>query len=313
MVPFKNILVAYQSENRDRGAIRFAIDLARASGGQVTILEVVRLSPYGLEEGEAVLENFQGIVSRTAEDHLKELAGELGGHDLPVFTRVIYGRPAVELIRQVLSNDHDLVVKTAGGRGGVADRLLGSIDMRLLRACPCPVMIMKDGRGKPFRRILAAVDPVSVDERDLNLNGEILRVAAFLAEFGHAEIHVLHAWSAWGESLLRSRIRSEELATYVKSMRNQAARALAETLSSWRSVVPGRNRHLLKGDPEKAIPLFISKGQIDLLVMGTVAREGFSGFLVGNTAEMILGRIACSVLALKPRGFVSPIKIKGSD
>jgi nucleotide-binding universal stress UspA family protein len=42
--------------------------------------------------------------------------------------------------------------------------------------------------------------------------------------------------------------------------------------------------------------------------MGTVARTGISGFIIGNTAENILQKIDCSLLALKPQGFVSPVK-----
>jgi len=42
--------------------------------------------------------------------------------------------------------------------------------------------------------------------------------------------------------------------------------------------------------------------------MGTVARTGISGFIIGNTAENILEEISCSLIALKPEGFVSPVK-----
>ena len=47
----------------------------------------------------------------------------------------------------------------------------------------------------------------------------------------------------------------------------------------------------------------------DLLVMGTIARTGIAGFIVGNTAERLLPRIPCSVLAIKPEGFVSPVTL----
>jgi len=41
--------------------------------------------------------------------------------------------------------------------------------------------------------------------------------------------------------------------------------------------------------------------------MGTVARTGIKGLIIGNTAEVILNGIQCSVLAVKPDGFVSPL------
>jgi hypothetical protein len=43
--------------------------------------------------------------------------------------------------------------------------------------------------------------------------------------------------------------------------------------------------------------------------MGTVCRTGAAGFLIGNTAETILADVTCSILALKPEGFISPIEM----
>ncbi|HDV5714231.1 TPA: universal stress protein, partial [Legionella pneumophila] len=64
----------------------------------------------------------------------------------------------------------------------------------------------------------------------------------------------------------------------------------------------------VKGRPSELIPSSINANKIDMLVMGTVARTGISGFIIGNTAENILQKINCSLWALKPQGFVSPVK-----
>lgn len=49
--------------------------------------------------------------------------------------------------------------------------------------------------------------------------------------------------------------------------------------------------------------------EADLLVMGTVCRTGIAGFFIGNTAESLIPDATCSVLALKPDGFVSPVEM----
>jgi universal stress protein E len=51
----------------------------------------------------------------------------------------------------------------------------------------------------------------------------------------------------------------------------------------------------------------IAKARINLLVMGTIARTGLPGVLIGNTAEKVLDSVHCSVVAIKPAGFVSPL------
>jgi nucleotide-binding universal stress UspA family protein len=43
--------------------------------------------------------------------------------------------------------------------------------------------------------------------------------------------------------------------------------------------------------------------------MGTVARTGIPGFIMGNTAETILNQIDASVLAIKPPGFGTPVTL----
>ena len=68
--------------------------------------------------------------------------------------------------------------------------------------------------------------------------------------------------------------------------------------------------HLLKGNAKDEIPRLAGELQVDLIVMGTLARAGIPGFIMGNTAETILNRIDCSVLAVKPDGFVTPVMLE---
>jgi nucleotide-binding universal stress UspA family protein len=68
--------------------------------------------------------------------------------------------------------------------------------------------------------------------------------------------------------------------------------------------------HILKGRAGYLIPEVSRKLGIELIVMGTVSRTGIEGLFIGNTAEEILERVDCSVLAVKPDGFVTPVKIQ---
>ncbi|MCK7506615.1 MAG: universal stress protein [Desulfobacterales bacterium] len=57
------------------------------------------------------------------------------------------------------------------------------------------------------------------------------------------------------------------------------------------------------------IPALAKRKGIELIVMGTVCRTGIAGFLMGNTAEMVLQQVNCSVLTVKPDGFKTPVKL----
>jgi nucleotide-binding universal stress UspA family protein len=64
---------------------------------------------------------------------------------------------------------------------------------------------------------------------------------------------------------------------------------------------------LLHGNPTIVIPQRVKELDADLLGLGTASRTGLSGWLMGNTAEAILGSIDRTVITLKPEGFVSPV------
>ena len=61
--------------------------------------------------------------------------------------------------------------------------------------------------------------------------------------------------------------------------------------------------------PDFAIMNCIEQHDIDLVVMGTVGRAGISGFITGNTAERLLPRIPCSLLAVKPPDYNTPVSL----
>jgi nucleotide-binding universal stress UspA family protein len=66
----------------------------------------------------------------------------------------------------------------------------------------------------------------------------------------------------------------------------------------------------LKGSPRKQIPAFADEIEVYLVVMGTEAHTGISGFFMGNTAVTILNRLDCSILAVKPPEIVTPVTLE---
>lgn len=67
-------------------------------------------------------------------------------------------------------------------------------------------------------------------------------------------------------------------------------------------------KHLIKGAAKQCIPDFVRQNNIAVVIMGTAARTGIPGLLIGNTADTILQLIDSSVITVKPAEFISPIK-----
>ncbi len=322
MKRFNNILFVCESAVDGGMALARAVTLAENNQAQLTVVEVMDepLSIVGAVSGNVSAETIQKAMLEERQERLKRLI-ETVRTDIHVNTRVLLGTPFLEIIREVLQGQRDLVIKPAHG-DSMLGRIFGSNDMHLLRKCPCPVWLMKPTGPKTYRRILAAVDFGKENDKDKknSLNRQVLEMATSLSHSEFSELHIVHVWRAYGESALRSgfaQMPEAKLDVYlddIQQQHHQWLNGLMDDLSAWVGedavdyVKP--RLHLLKGDAKDEIPRLAGELQADLIVMGTLARAGIPGFIMGNTAEAILNRINCSVLAVKPEGFVTPVSLK---
>ena len=230
---------------------------------------------------------------------------------VPVGGKMLYGTPFLEIIREVLRNEHDLVMTTAEGRGGLKERLFGSTTMHLMRKCPCPVWVIKPSQPEWHTRILAAVDPAPLDEEQYAVNIKIMDLATALARRQQSELVVVHTWTFPVEHSLRSGYvgPSVEVDRWVDEARDLHRRRLIELLRPYPLQDLKSQVYLLKGEPGHLIPELAAEKEVGLIVMGTVSRTGVAGLLIGNTAERILRQVDCSVLTVKPDGFVTPVRL----
>ena len=179
-----------------------------------------------------------------------------------------------------------------------------------MRKCPCPVWAIKPSSKTGFDRIMAAVDFDPAHEENQALNTKIIELASSLAEFQDAELYVVHAWRLYGENLLRNRsgLRPNEIDKIVERSLETHRRWLNDLVQKNAPTIPEHRIHLLKGEAGDLIPETAIKIKVDLIVMGTVGRTGIPGYFIGNTAERILQQVNCSVMAVKPDRFVSPVE-----
>ena len=317
MKRFKNILLIHDPASPDEGALRRASSLARRNQARLTLFSVLKDIPPSayLVVPDRSVSQLQAELSEERSEMLDQQARHIAADGVEVATRVVTGMPFLEIIRQVLREQHDLVIVTAEGKGGIKERVFGSTSMHLMRKCPCPVWVMKPKRAEPYRRILAAVDVADrfTDEPERrSLNSVIMQLASDLARMDHSELHLVQAWSLYAEGYLEARGGMSE--KQIRKMRQELKQQYESRISTLLGDIDLRgvefHQHLVRSSASEAIIKLVRKHQIDLLVMGTVCRTGLAGFFIGNTAEKVLGNVDCSVLTLKPEGFVSPVTLE---
>lgn len=322
---FKDILCVVEAGEACKPALERAVSLAENNQASLTVVDVVErvTAGIGMPEGGPSSTDLQAAMVSAHERRLEPLVKPYRKR-VDIRTKILRGVPFLEIVREVLRSGRDLVIKTPETRNWL-DRLFGSDDMHLLRKCPCPVWLIKAEAPKSCRRILAAVDvdagypPAALKTRQA-LNRQILELASSLALSEFSELHVAHAWEAVGESTMRGAIMrtpEEQIIAYVEQVRREHEQALDALMYEMESSL-GQDTlehlkpetHLVKGWARKEIPVLAKQLEADLVVMGTVARTGVPGFIMGNTAETILNHIDCSVLAIKPPGFVTPVTLE---
>jgi nucleotide-binding universal stress UspA family protein len=303
---FNNILVDIDATASAHPALERAIQLAKRSGGTLAVADVMMLPGYSHDYLPA---SVQESLVRDRRHQLARIVGQVS--EVHAEAKLLLGRPATVLIEEVLRSNHDLLMRSHA-RDAATSGLsqFGAVDMELLRNCPCPVLLVRQGQPATTPRIACAVDASSEDPDAQALNVKIVEFALLLAGALESNPPILfHAWVPFGERAVRRHMAEGEFAAYLESARQQASAGLTHIARFFEDRFHQTPTVLRRGAPHHVIPEFVVSENIDVLVMGTVARGGIPGFLIGNTAERVLRKLPCSVLTIKPDGFASPVRL----
>jgi universal stress protein E len=315
---FRNILVGvdlsqyepptYLPTQVARAVLDQALRLAAKTKSHLTFFSVLDLGLESLPQIEqADFHYLTTNAEQIAAKVLRDLVEQARAKGIEATEKMALGKGWLELVRQVLRDHHDLILIGTRDRRGLEWMLFGSTAVKVVRRCPCPVWVVKpDGEPSPLKILVAsALDPVAED--GLRLSVELARVLP-------AEIHLLHAVDFPLDRHWSTGLPDAKEEAYRRGLREHAVKELEGQIdrTGARALTPSVHVHLfdeLGILPDEGILKFIKENAIDLLVMGTIARSGIIGAMIGNTAERLLPELSCSLLAVKPKDFVSPVKL----
>ncbi|TCO77712.1 nucleotide-binding universal stress UspA family protein [Chromatocurvus halotolerans] len=303
MIQFRKVLVAVDIDYKsgtiaDTGAVavREALTTARRDNAEVTFMHVINSPGNKQASGAPDTSTAAGKQHAAALKILGKLQAD-AGKDLRSQTAIRFGEHWREILHAVVEENHDLVVIGTRKRSLAGRLLFGSTGNKLLRLCPCPVWVVKDEPRPEHPTVLIAHDLTPVGEAALSI------AAALKQQFDGADVKVLHV------------VEHPEAAHFLDSVaRDERQRRLDDAKATieaqCRSLLPEGTWDITitDGNAYARILEHLEKNPVDLLVMGTVARQGIAGLLTGNTAENVLPWANCSVIAIKPPGFTPPIE-----
>ncbi|MDJ0771468.1 MAG: universal stress protein [Ilumatobacter sp.] len=302
---FEHALFVTFSHPHTPQALRQVVELIRRHDGRTTAMAVIApapalqrlLTPHGTtEQVETMLR--EELLS-DLHDWTKRATKESEPADVEILVET--GHVVATVLDRVVDEDHDLLAVTSHPEDPAARAII----KRLQRKSPCPVWAIRPDRARN-RRILAALD---TDDEHHGLDHRILSASSWLAR-PEDELHIVTAWELMGEATLRS---SPFIGANQHSVDELHERCEAEHRQVLENLVAEHSMptddielHVRNSSAPEAIVDLVERHKINQLVIGTIGRSGLPGLLIGNTAEELLTEVTCSILVVKPPGFVTP-------
>ena len=204
MQRFSNILFVVNSDADDSAAFAKTVELARNNQARITVLGIIDATEETKRELAAGKSPLLNSIFESKTEQVQALLDAARTENLQCEMKILAGIGFIEIIREVMEHQRDLVVKSIHTTGSIVDRMLGGIDMKLLRKCPCPVWLIKSTQQQGFKEILVGLDYQPDNDLVDKLNKQLLEMSSSLALAEFSELHIIHAWSLPHESYYRS-------------------------------------------------------------------------------------------------------------
>jgi nucleotide-binding universal stress UspA family protein len=304
-----NILLAIDGDYDVEAIVAEVSGIANGHSTRITLLSMLSEVRLGHERNIAIA-SLQKWESDARSRELRAISVGLEKIGFNVTVRHATGSPYLEIIRETLRNRYDIVLKPAHSDTALRRVLLGSTDLQIFRLCADPVWIFRPRKNPELKKILVAIDLDPRNPERTALAQKAMRMGKYVASRVGAEVHVLHVWDLYrGSTLVGSTVSESAIKALSDAEEQLRHRWLDEAITSGFADEISVTAHLLRGDASKVILNTAASLNVDLLVMGTVGRTGIPGFFIGNTADALLRQATCSVLAVKPDGFKTPVTL----
>ena len=300
MSNYHSILLLAPAEMSRSPAFERATELALSSGATLHILAfdyVSTLDVATLFDQKAMTQAREGYVELHRR-WLHQEADRLRGKGLDVSCNIFWcHHPLQPIIEYICDLGIDLLIKDIHLESGLKRLFATPLDWQLLRDCPVPLHLVAGHSHLLPRHVLVAVD-LGGEQSEEHFNDTLVKAgqtfagqcaATFSLVHVHDKSHSYIHEMGWGTLPM-----AEGLEMASRADEQQAFIALAE-----RNGVAKNRRYFLTGSVIDTLGTFVDHNAVDVIVMGTRHSHGLDSIL-GSTAENILYRSACSLLALSP-------------
>jgi universal stress protein E len=241
----------------------------------------------GLDEaGEySSRKDFKRRTLEEAETWLETLMEPCRVSDVPYSTEVIWNSKWVMAsVRSAEKSGCDLMIKSSFHHSKARRFFSKTADYYIMEHCASPILFTDQAQDWKSDRMLACLDLESGDPQHARLNGVIMRDARAFADIVGMDLYIACAYV--------DSIDTEHL-----PLKTHGGEVTREQLGELYDVDPTRVI-LRQGHIIATLQEICSEIDPSIVVMGSLARSGIRGKLIGNTAEKLLDIINADVLTV---------------
>lgn len=170
--------------------------------------------------------------------------------------------------------------------------LLLPIDWLILRKAKCAVLMLSHNHQWKDEKVLLAINAAPEDRVHDALNHYIAEVGKRFVDTFDCPVEIVSAYPSMMQSGDAEASTSPE--AIAKQYREECLRLASEYDLSPQEI------HVDAGPAEILISNTAHASNAGLVILGTAARRGLRGWMLGNTAEQILSRLEAGLLVLPP-------------
>ncbi|KFI68400.1 universal stress protein [Bifidobacterium magnum] len=291
MVNEKTILVGVDGSHASYKATWWAANYAKHMGMSLQIVCAYSLPSYAAVSFDATYTAMDDdtVAHSDAQEILSKAKAIADEQGVVAQTLIVTGDPSSVFVE--LSRNYNLIVIGNRGKGGLAERLLGTTSSSLPAYAYCPIVVVPymDSEGNMLH-LNNIVTKVAVGSDDTKWGLAALEKSAQFAHNWDAELDVI--------SVVPDSVDVDDPQAAAPYMTT-----LNERLAPIESKYPTLKIHktLVPGNPVRA--LTHASRDHDIVVVGSCGRGGLSGLLFNSTSQGLLQHSVAPVYVV-PRRFV---------
>ncbi|MGI9519292.1 MAG: universal stress protein [Pirellulaceae bacterium] len=300
-VAYKHIMLVTNRTPSARATEQSAVNLAKKHDADILIVDTVRPPSLTSQWLTANSEELFEIVVQDKQQRLDELVAEVREHGVRARAEVLVGKSSQVIVNAVQAENIDLVVRYMKGEKSPIPGSFGTTARNLMRACPCPVLLVGD---TPLEnpRILACVNP----EHEFDENNGIVQAATHMAS-DPLHLQFLYCWKFYGSEIMRDYMSEKIWQANLDEAETTYRMAFENMIDKLHLDSADRRVHLENGAPAEIIPQVCRHESIDVVVMSSASQNHPIKRLLGSTIESVLPDLPCALMVVKPTGFTSPV------